>query len=359
MKKSLRIIVLAGLWFGAPALKASDLDPKLSTGTSTHKTELTPHHDGRHYFISHSAPTGQPTQADIDAAISDATGQGRIIKVITGGLNIPAAMKEVTSLPVIFRTVINDYSYDITVISMNFTPTGATLNIGCRFTVPNTPTNLYFGANGVPVSGKSGFKGDLPILESSLSEANTAQLDDPSNLLVGQTKFTEFVLPGFKDHLFMGLGKASKMDLSCGAFGNFTLSGYVKAGQLVEKEGADGQYTADGKPLLLVFDNQQTADWKDIFFDAKVSSGFHAAGYDDLGFHFGADNPAKIDLSNLRNPDNLPSCAQVSAENWQGVAFPTFKVRLPGFFKLRSGTSLAMGSVAPATGKTCLWTPMD
>ncbi|WP_254412224.1 fibronectin type III domain-containing protein [Dyadobacter diqingensis] len=317
--------------------------------------------DGRHFFIREHALAGQPSQAEIDAAMAASVAQGRIIQVTTGGLNIPSLLKEITSLPVVFRSRISGHDYDIVIMGMRFTPTGATLSMGCRFTLPgnalpgnalpDSQTNLYFGSNDIAVSGKSGFAGDLPILKTSLGDAKSSELDDPGKLLGGQTSFAEFALPGFGSNLTMGLGADSKLSFTCGAFNTFSLSGFVKAYNLVEKETADGKKVADGKPLLLVFTGQQTSDWKDIFIDAKVASAFHAASYPDLGFHFGSDNLAKIDLSMLRNPANLPSCAQVSAESWQGIAFPTFKLRLPAFFKLRSAATLAMGNVAPATGK--------
>ncbi|MDQ6481850.1 hypothetical protein [Dyadobacter sp. LHD-138] len=318
-------------------------------------------HDGRHFFIREHALAGQPSQAEIDAAMAASVAQGRIIQVTTGGLNIPSLLKEITSLPVVFRSRISGHDYDIVIMGMHFTPTGATLSMGCRFTLPgnalpgnalpDSQTNLYFGSNDIAVSGKSGFAGDLPILKTSLSDAKSSELDDPGKLLGAQTSFAEFALPGFGSNLTMGLGADSKLSFTCGAFNTFSLSGFVKAYNLVEKETPDGKKVADGKPLLLVFTGQQTSDWKDIFIDAKVASAFHAASYPDLGFHFGSDNLAKIDLSMLRNPANLPSCAQVSAESWQGIAFPTFKLRLPAFFKLRSAATLAMGNVAPATGK--------
>ncbi|WP_149244347.1 fibronectin type III domain-containing protein [Dyadobacter sp. 32] len=265
----------------------------------------------------------QPSRQAIDAAITEATSQHRIIKVGNSGLNIPEAMKEITSLPVIFRVTVQQHAYDITVMSMSFLPDGASLVVGCRFNLPGSQTNLYFGSSDIAVSGKSGFRGDLPIL----GESNDG--------------ISEFSIPGFNDKLLMGLAADSKMQFSCGAFQGFSLSGFVKAKNLVQTETADGSLSEDSMPLL-TFEKQMATDWKDLFISAKVSSGFHATNYPDLGFHFGNNDLATIDLSNLRNPENLPSCAQVSAESWQGVAFPSFKFRLPRFFKLRSGAALAM-----------------
>ena len=310
----------------------------------TSKTPLDPFDDGRHFYIRTSAPSGQPTTQVIDAAVADAEANGRIIKVTSGGLAIPTALKEITSLPAIFRTTINGVGYDIVVISMTFQPNAASLSLGCRFTVPGSASKLYFGSNNIAVSGKSGFIGDLPILDTSLSDTKAAELDDAANLLGGQTRFAEFSLPGFKDNLAMGLGKETKLSLSCGAFNKLSLSGFVKSYNLVEKESKTGEPLITNKPLLLVFNGENVSDWTDLYLNAKVSSAFHSKNYPDLGFHFSDNQTAIIDLSNIRNPSNLPSCAQVSAEAWQGIAFPSFKVRLPKFFKLRSGISLAMGN---------------
>jgi hypothetical protein len=273
--------------------------------------------------VTFAAAGTPPTPQAIDAAMAEATSQQRIIKVGNSGLNIPEAMKEITSLPVIFRVTIQQHAYDITVMSMSFRPDGASLVVGCRFNLPGSQTNLYFGSADVAVSGKSGFRGDLSLLGNSSDGTS------------------EFSIPGFNDKLLMGLAADSKMQFSCGAFQGFSLSGFVKAQNLVQTETTDGSLSEDSQPLL-TFEKQIATDWKDLFISAKVSSGFHASNYPDLGFHFGNNDLATIDLSNLRNPENLPSCAQVSAESWQGVAFPSFKFRLPRFFKLRSGAALAM-----------------
>lgn len=304
---------------------------------------LKPRHDGKHYFISNMLPSGQPTVSEIDAGVTEAQSQSRIVNITSSGLSLPSVMKEIAKLPVTFRSTINDLSYDITVLSVTYTATSAYLSIGCRFTPPNSSTPIYFGSNTIQTSGKSGFIGSLPILESTLTATKSGELDDANGLLSGETKFTEFLLPGFKDNLAIGLGKASQLEFSCGAFGKFNLSGFVKAYSIVEKESVSGESLSQDKPLLLVFKDQSASDWKDLLLDAKVASAFHAKNYPDLGFHFGKNQLAQIDLSNYRNPANLPTCAQTAAENWQGVAFPSFKVRLPRFFNLRSGNSLALG----------------
>lgn len=142
----------------------------------------------------------QPTRSQIDAAANEAQTQGRIIPITPGGMTIPAALQEVASLPVTFRSTIGNWNYDITVLSMSFTPTGSVLSIGCRFYLPGSTPNtaLYFGANDIAVSGKSGFSGDLPILESLLSDEKSSELDDPTGKLGGQTKFFEFPLAAFQ-----------------------------------------------------------------------------------------------------------------------------------------------------------------
>ncbi|PSL23629.1 fibronectin type III domain-containing protein [Dyadobacter jiangsuensis] len=273
----------------------------------------------------------QPTQAEIDAAMQAAESQGRIIKVVAGGINVPATMKEIASLPVIFRATISGVGYDVVVMSMDITPTGAKLAAGARFRVHDSQTDLYFGSNEIAVSGKSGFAGALPILESTLDG-----------------DFKEFAVPRLGNNFLMGLDKNSKLDFSCGAFKEFELSGQIKVSNLVALETADGK-PASG-PLAITFSGQHVGDWKDILISGKVSASgspaaaFHSANYPDLGFQFTGSDQAQIDLSDFRNPDGVPSCAQVSGAAWQGIAFPSFRVRLPAFFKLRPGVTLGSAS---------------
>nr|WP_299416677.1 hypothetical protein [uncultured Emticicia sp.] len=297
-----------------------------------------PHHDGKHFFIAPNITVAQPTQADIESAIADAQTQGRIIKITSAGFSIPAALKEITSLPVTFRNQIDGWNYDITVFAITFTPIGSKLSIGCKFNLPNNQA-IYFGANDIATSGKNGFVGELPILTSTLTDAKQAELDDTGGLLGGETQFYEVAIPNFNDKLKMGLSKNTKLHFECGTFKKFTLSGYLKSFDEVERENNDGAVINDGKPLMLFFGTKDVFDWQDMYFEANVSRAFHHANLKELGFNFSASNKAIIDLSKTQNPANLPTC--VNADGWQGVYFPTFQVRLPQFFKLRTGVTLA------------------
>ncbi|WP_460962493.1 fibronectin type III domain-containing protein, partial [Spirosoma litoris] len=289
------------------------------------------------------APATQPTQAQIDAAASEAQSQGRLINITPGGLTIPAALQEVASLPVTFRSTIGNWNYDITVLSMRFTPTGSVLSIGCRFYLPGSTTNtsLYFGANDIAVSGKSGFTGDLPILESLLSEAKSSELDDPTGKLGGQTKFVEFPVSAFQGKAWMGLGKDTKLSFSCGEFKKFSLSGFLKVYDLVEREDPAGQSLTDGKPLLFFWGTKDVFDWQDIYFPVTASRGFHSTNADDIGFHPTDKTNAILDLSLYQSPANLPDCGGGSlGDSWQGIQFDAFAIRLPKLFRLRNPHTL-------------------
>ncbi|AFK05701.1 hypothetical protein Emtol_0071 (plasmid) [Emticicia oligotrophica DSM 17448] len=297
-----------------------------------------PRHDGKHFFIATAITVAQPTHADIESAIADAQTQGRIIKITSAGFSIPAALKEISSLPVTFRNQIDGWNYDITVFAMTFTPQGSKLSIGCKFNLPNNQA-IYFGANDIATSGKNGFVGELPILTSTLTDAKQAELDDTGGLLGGETQFYEVSIPNFNDKLKMGLSKDTKLHFECGTFKKFTFSGYLKSFDVVERENNDGTAINDGKPLMLFFGTKEVFDWQDMYFEASVSRSFHHANLKELGFNFSASNKAIIDLSKTQNPANLPTC--VNTDGWQGVYFPTFQVRLPQFFKLREGVTLA------------------
>ncbi|GAB4011719.1 hypothetical protein GCM10028808_25970 [Spirosoma migulaei] len=289
------------------------------------------------------APVSQPTQAQIDAAASEAQSQGRVINITPGGITIPAALQEVASLPVTFRSTIGNWNYDITVLSMSFTPTGSVLSMGCRFYLPGstTSTSLYFGANDIAVSGKSGFNGDLPILESLLSDAKSNELDDPAGKLGGQTKFVEFPVPAFQGKAWVGLGKDTKLSFTCGEFKKFSLSGFLKVYDLVEREDPAGQSLTDGKPLLFFWGTKDVFDWQDMYFPVTASRGFHSANADDIGFHPTDKTNALLDLSTYQSPANLPDCGGGSlGDSWQGIQFDAFAIRLPKLFKLRNPHTL-------------------
>ncbi len=331
MKKTIHLILLSLCAF----LTAFGNDKPVKTSNIE---IFKPRHDGKHFFIAHTITVAQPTQADIESAIADAQTQGRIIKITSAGFSIPAALKEITSLPVTFRNQIDGWNYDITVFAMTFTPSGSKLSIGCKFNLPNNQA-IYFGANDIATSGKNGFVGELPILTSTLSDTKQAELDDVNGLLGGETQFYEVSIPNFNDKLKMGLSKDTKLHFECGTFKKFTLSGYLKSFDVVERENNDGTTINDGKPLMLFFATKEVFDWQDMYFEASVSRSFHHTNLKELGFNFSASNKAIIDLSKTQNPANLPTC--VNADGWQGVYFPTFQVRLPQFFKLRDGVTLA------------------
>lgn len=297
-----------------------------------------------------SNPTGkveitanQPTIGEIEAAAQTAEAQGRVIVTTPGGADIPNILKELTSLPVTFRTVISNWNYDVTVYKMSFTPTGSVLSVGSRFYVPNSPTKtaIYFGSHNVAVSASSGFKVDLPLLEGSLNIPS--DIDDPQGRLKGEKQFAEVAILGGKATI--GLNKSSKMSVTCGEFKTFTLGGFLKITQGIERESETGETLADTKLLTLFWAEKQIFDWQDMYFEASVSRGFHSTGYKDLGFHFPESAKIFIDLSKFQSPPNLPDCGSQFNQSWQGVYFESFQVRLPKLFKLRSPkTLLGQGS---------------
>lgn len=333
MQKTIHLILLC-IFFSIAAF--ANEEPVRSSRKKP-KYIFQPRHDGKYFFIAPKITIAQPTQAAIESAIADAQTQGRIIKINSSGFSIPAALKEITSLPVTFRNQIDGWNYDITVFAMTFTPEGSKLTIGCKFNLPNNQS-IYFGANDIAISGKNGFVGELPILETTLSDTKKAEIDDVNGVLAAETKFYELPIPNFNEKLIMGLGKETKIHFECGTFKKFTLSGYLKSFDIVERENNDGITINDGKPLMLFFGTKDVFDWQDMYFDASVSRSFHHQNLKDIGFNFSASNNAIIDLSKVQNPPNLPNC--VSSENWQGVYFPKFQVRIPQFFKLRSWVTL-------------------
>ncbi|WP_028663849.1 fibronectin type III domain-containing protein [Runella zeae] len=285
----------------------------------------------------------QPTIGEIEAAAQTAEAQGRVIVITPGGANIPTILKELASLPVTFRTVISNWNYDVTVYKMSFTPTGSVLSVGSRFYVPNSPTKtaIYFGSHNVAVSASSGFNVDLPLLEGSLT--TPSDIDDPQGRLKGEKQFAEVAILGGKATL--GLNKSSKMSVTCGEFKTFTLGGFLKITQGIERESETGGTLADTKLLTLFWAEKQIFDWQDMYFEASVSRGFHSTGYKDLGFHFPESAKIFIDLSKFQSPPNLPNCGSQFNQSWQGVYFESFQVRLPKLFKLRSPkTLLGQGS---------------
>lgn len=295
--------------------------------------------------LANTASLALPSVADIDAAIATSETQGRIVKVVSGGLSLPTAMKEVASLPVTFRSAIDGWNYDITVLAMNFTATGSMLTVACKFTLQEgeTGTSIYFAGIDVPASGKNGFKGELNIVGTTLTNAKNDELSPEAfALLNGKTEFHEFPLPHFNSNLWMGLDEDSKVSFSCGAFEKFTLSGFLKSYNTVEQETLSGGTTNSGLPYVVTFSGIEVADWQDMYFNGTPANGFHATSYPDLGFHFIESPIVAVDLSKRQNPPNLPSCANLSGAYWQGIYFERFDVRLPGIFNLKSGGALPM-----------------
>lgn len=311
------------------------------------KDPIQPKHDGEHFFIRPAAVVPvDPTVSDIDRAIAKATAEGRIVNVVSGGLDIPSAMKQVASLPVTFRSTIDGWNYDITVLSMDFTQAGSKLTVGCKFTLQDNPNGpaIYFAGTDIAASGKNGFKGEMNIVGTTLSNAKNNELTPVDMaLLNGKTAFHEFPLPHFNATLWMGLDEDSKVSFSCGAFDKFTLSGFVKSYNTVVQEELSGASAAATKPLVLAFGATEVRDWQDMYFPVRTARGFHAKSYADLGFHFASGARILLDLSKRQNPPNLPSCASAAGSYWQGIYFEKFDVRLPNFFKMTNGGDLPFG----------------
>ncbi len=195
------------------------------------------------------AQSPQPTQTEIDEAVHTAVAQGRVIPVSAGSMSIPATLQQLTSLPMVYRNTVSELPYDIVILKMSITPLGSVLTVGCRFEVPSSGTALYFGAAGISVSGKSGFSGEMDILGGTLSAAKAPEIEDPANALRGETQFKEFALEGFREQLWMGLDKTTKVAFQCGEFKGFTLSGFLKAYNLVKREDATGALLPTTNPI--------------------------------------------------------------------------------------------------------------
>lgn len=280
---------------------------------------------------------------EIDQSIQSATDKGRIIEIKSGGYDIAKAISGIATLPVIFKSTIDGWNYEIVVFEINFAENQAYLKMGSRFSLPDAQNNekVYFAADRIPFSSKNGFKGEMKILENTLSATQNNEISDEANaLLNGKNKFYEISLPGFGDNLKMGLNEDSKMLFTCGAFDKFELSGYLKSFNTVIQEDNEGLLINDGKPLMSVFNTVSVNDWQDMYFQAVVANSFHAKSYSDVGFKFQTATTAVIDLSKRQNPQNLPKCASLSGNYWKGIYFNSFDIRLPKFFKLKSGLPL-------------------
>lgn len=283
------------------------------------------------------------TTNEIDISIQTATAQGRVIDISSGGYSISQAISSVAILPVIFRSKIDGWNYDIVVFEMNFEKDQAYLKVGCKFSIPENQNSesLYFGADRIAFSSKNGFKGELKILANTLSSARNGEISPEANsLLNGKSTFYEITLPGFGNTLKMGLDEDTKLSFSCGAFEKFELSGYIKSFNTVDQENAQGQTINAGLPYVLAFSSVSVTDWQDIFFQAKATNAFHSKSYSDLGFSFENPNSVMVDLSKRQNPNNLPKCTNLAGDYWKGIYFESFDIRLPTFFKLKSGASL-------------------
>jgi hypothetical protein len=283
------------------------------------------------------------TVSEIDAAIQSATTHGKIIDISSSGFSISRAIASVASLPVIFRSKIDGWDYDIVVFEMNFDKNQAFLKMASKFSVPGAQNNqaIYFASDRIAFSSQNGFKGELNILQSTLSSARNAEISAETNaLLNGKSTFYEISLPGFGNNLIMGLDEDTNMTFSCGAFEKFELSGYVKSFNTVNQENGEGEPINDGLPFMLAFNSVSVNDWQDIYFQARAANSFHSASFSDLGFRFENTSNILVDLSKRQNPSGLPKCANLAGANWKGIYFESFEIRLPKFFKLKSGASL-------------------
>lgn len=278
------------------------------------------------------------TGAQIEGAINEAVSKGRVVNVSSG--SIPES--GLSSLPVVFRTTIDEHTYDIVVTAMNFTAGGSTLEVGARF-VPNPEMPgqvLYFNSPAIGFSAKHGFKGEMSLLPGLLSSEKNAQLSPEAvSMLAGKNKFFEVAMSG--NTMVLGLDQDTRLSFNCGAFEKLTLSGYLKIFNSVNQEDSEGKSIHPELPLALVFASQTVYDWKDIFLQARVANHFHSRQIKEFGFHFESGSNALIDFSIRQNPPGLPKCGAESGNYWQGVSLGNFNLRLPGIILQKDGGKLA------------------
>jgi hypothetical protein len=280
------------------------------------------------------------TGAQIEGAINEAVSKGRVVTASSG--SVPESA--LSSLPVVFRTTIDDHKYDIVVTAMNFTATGSTLEVGARF-VPNPEMPdqvLYFNSPAIGFSAKHGFKGEMTLLPEILSSSKNNQLSPEAvSLLAGRNRFFEVIMQSSGNKMVLGLDENTKLSFNCGAFEKLTLSGYLKVFNSVNQENIAGQNINSGLPFALVFPAQTVYDWNDIFLQATVANHFHSQKIKEFGFHFETPNTALIDFSVRQNPAGLPKCSAESGNYWKGVSLGSFNLRLPEIITRKDGAALS------------------
>jgi gliding motility-associated-like protein len=280
------------------------------------------------------------TGAQIEGAINEAVSKGRVVTASSG--SVPESA--LSSLPVVFRTTIDDHKYDIVVTAMNFTATGSTLEVGARF-VPNPEMPdqvLYFNSPAIGFSAKHGFKGEMALLPEILSSSKNNQLSPEAvSLLAGRNRFFEVIMQSSGNKMVLGLDENTRLSFNCGAFEKLTLSGYLKVFNSVNQEDIAGQNINSGLPLALVFPAQTVYDWNDIFLQATVANHFHSQKIKEFGFHFETPNSALIDFSIRQNPAGLPKCSAESGNYWKGVSLGSFNLRLPEIITRKDGVALS------------------
>lgn len=286
-----------------------------------------------------------PSIAEVESAIETAESRGRIVRVNSGVTDLSIALGVLPELPIVYRTTFGGFSYSVVVTGVRATAGESKLSAACKF-VPdpqNAGSALYFYSDSILVSGKSGFKGEMKILPELLNSAENNEFSsEAAGMLIGKTQFYEIAMPGFSGKMVMGLDENTAMTFSCGIFEKFSLSGYVKSFEATEQENRTGDIINEGKPLMFVFSRSDVYDWEDIFLKAKPASGFHSPAFKEVGFHFSNSQEVILDFSIKQNPPELPQCAGVAGDYWQGIYFSQLDVRMPEIVKLKSGGVLPL-----------------
>jgi hypothetical protein len=279
-------------------------------------------------FIKKNFPISENTNEDLKTAMA-------VFKKIDSTNNNTEllATKNLSMLPIGIKKTINKTQYMLGISNAKFTPEYTELTAFVRIIIPQSdslgrPKEIFFGANNIKLSHKGGLIGDTKLV----------LLGDFPLKICGDKAL--LILKGGMNMKTGVVGDKTYVTIDCNGFKELGITADVEFSRsIIEPVDASNKVIGTTQRVTGNFKTTVT-NWNDILIDISLPK-FQLTSFPGTCFEL---NKAVIDLSDLRNSDNVvwpenyaKDYLVPGSENlWRGLYVKTLLITLPEQFKFNS-----------------------
>lgn len=239
--------------------------------------------------------------------------------------------KKLAMLPLGIKKTIGGIQYMLGISNAKFTPKYTELTAFVRIIIPQADSTglqkeLFFGANNIKLSHKGGLTGDTNLI--LLGDVPIPILGDKSILVL-------------KGGMNMTTGKVENktyVTIDCNGFKELGITADVQFSQKIILPVDSNNNIIEKKSVVGTF-STKASNWNDILIELSLPK-FQITNFSGLCFEV---KQAKIDLSDLKNPENVNWPPNYKEEYlipgnetlWRGLYAKSVEITLPKEFKLR------------------------